>query len=137
MAACACLRIRASASLPSPTCWTTSPRRSSTSRLAEKAFHQARQQRGPFGHRRYHDVLPLAVGVVAHRSEAVERGDAEAGGEVAVRAAADRPPLERPEAEVVSHVPGPLEQLTGRVLLERRTVGLAPHVDGGSGHDWP
>ena len=51
---------------------------------------EAGDEAGPFGHRGDDEVFGVGVRATADRAEAVERRDAERGGEVAVAATADR-----------------------------------------------
>lgn len=52
-----------------------------------KAEQQRRQKSGASGHGVDEDVLVRGMGAVADGSEAVECGDANRGGEIAIRAA--------------------------------------------------
>lgn len=79
-------------------------------------------QCGPGFEFRNEDVLVVRVRTAAHRAEPVERRRANAGGEVAVRRAADRHAGQRRLPELLGEVGGAREQCLGRFPLQRRAI---------------
>src|SRR3954452_19595804 len=77
-------------------------------------------------------MLVVSMGAAAHRTEAVERGCADPGGEVAVRCAAYALADQRSVAEAFRDARGAGEQRGGGRGFQRWSIGSAVNLEAGA-----
>ena len=96
---------------------------------------ERREEGGALGHCVDEDVFVGGVGAVADGAEAVEGGDAERGGEISVRAAADGA-FAQGKIHLLRDGIGASEESSAHFAFERRAVEAAGYLEAGAPVKW-